>query len=373
MKIGLGVTVLARGIVAGGIDGIGHHTQELYRRFGDSKRQVVPVSFGYSLGEDEEQNRVELHRFAPLVALAQTTGLPFWVVGQLKGKIDLFHAPDHHIPNFGDIPVVATIHDAIPLAYPQWVPWRYRWMISPAFRRSARWAERVITVSHYSKMQIADHFGIPPEKITVIPNGVDGRWFLPVDKERLNVLCNRYCLHRKYIISVGTLQPRKNFERLIQAYQTLPVAMRDEFDLILVGRKGWGCENLLQILLDAQGKSNIKWLEYLPDFDLETLLKGAQCMVFPSLAEGFGLPVIEAFAAGVPVVTSNITSLPEVAGDAALLVDPSEVDEIANGIKTVLEDRELASDLVLLGRERAEHYSWNRVAEETVSLYQSVI
>jgi alpha-1,3-rhamnosyl/mannosyltransferase len=147
----------------------------------------------------------------------------------------------------------------------------------------------------------------------------------------------------------------------------------NEFGLILVGRAGWGCDKTVKFINQSTQKHNIKWLSYLPQNHLATLVKGASCLALPSLAEGFGLPVVEAFAAGVPVLTSNTTSLPEVAGDAAQLVDPTNVQDIAEGLEKILDNPSRSAELITKGLMQAQQFSWKRTAEETLAVYRSLI
>jgi len=375
LRIGLGVTSLARGLLHHGVDGIGQTTLELYQQLmGPLQEQVLPVSFGQNAFKqiDPSNPGLCLPRFGPLVGLSTLTGMPIWGNSALERRLDVFHATDHYIPKLGKVPVVATIHDAIPFSHPLWTPLRHRLLISPVFRLSARWAQRLITVSNFSKTQIVDYFGIAPEKISVIPNGVNERWFRPVDHLQLEALLQKYQLPKLYVVFVGTIQPRKNIERLIRAYQTLPTQLRHEFALVIIGRAGWGCNDIVHFIHESATKDNVKWLKYLPQEHLETLVKGAACLALPSLAEGFGLPVVEAFAAGVPVLTSNTTSLPEVAGDAALLVDPTRTENIADGLVQILDNRALVKQLKMKGLTQARRFSWERTAKETVAVYRSL-
>jgi len=376
MRIGLGVTSLARGLLHNGVDGIGQTTLELYRQLvGPQQMEVLPVSFGHDALEQIDPNNRGLlfPRFGPLVGLSTVTGFPIWGNKHLERKIDIFHATDHYIPKLGKTPLVATVHDAIPFTHPQWTPLRHRLLISPVFRLSARWAQRLITVSHFSKTQIIDYFGIAPEKISVIPNGVNERWFRPVDHLQLEELLQKYELPKQYVIFVGTLQPRKNIKRLIRAYQTMRTQLRQEFGLVIVGRAGWGCDSTVNFIQESAQKDKVKWLKYLPQDHVETLVKGASCLALPSLAEGFGLPVVEAFAAGVPVLTSNTTSLPEVAADAAWQVDPTNVEDIAAGLEKILDDKTLSEQLKIKGSVQARQFSWERTAKETVAVYRSLL
>jgi alpha-1,3-rhamnosyl/mannosyltransferase len=189
----------------------------------------------------------------------------------------------------------------------------------------------------------------------------------------LEELLQKYELPKQYVIFVGTLQPRKNIKRLIRAYQTMRTQLRQEFGLVIVGRAGWGCDSTVNFIQESAQKDKVKWLKYLPQDHVETLVKGASCLALPSLAEGFGLPVVEAFAAGVPVLTSNTTSLPEVAADAAWQVDPTNVEDIADGLEKILDDKMLSEQLKIKGSVQARQFSWERTAKETVAVYRSLL
>ena len=374
MDIGLGISAFTKCMQSNGIDGIGVHTQELYQRLKQNTDITVnPVAFGHYATPLPIPNTEILPRFAPLVARSILTGQAFPETRQLEGKIDLFHAPDHYIPKLDKIPVIATIHDAIPLAHPEWVSFKFRLLMSPAFKRSGRWATHIITISEYSRQQIIEYFGIPGEKISVIPNGVDERWFKPTDQSTLATIRAKHDLPENYFINVGTLQPRKNIERLIEAHQSLPFHQQKDYPLVLVGRSGWGCKALVSKLEALDSQSNIRWLRHVTDDELTALVKGALALVFPSLSEGFGLPVIEAFASELPVIASNTTSLPEVAGDAALLIEPTDTVAITNAMLKMVNEPGLRNTLKIRGLKKARHYSWDATAEQTIAVYKSVL
>lgn len=377
LRLGFGVTLLNRCLWQGGVDGIGSYTLELLKAF--SRRSgidLTPLSFGAPMHAQVAQGKKAkvMARFDVSALLSMGTGQPFAGATELSKMLDIIHATDHRIPQLGKLPVVATLMDAIPLAHPEWVSASRLGRIKHAlWRRTARWADHVITISEYSKTEIAHHFGLTEDRISVTPLGVDARWFHPLAESVMAEVSVRLSLPERYFLFVGTLQPRKNVSRVIAAYQSLPEWLRGEVGLLIVGRAGWQCEDITSSLEAGAYGSNVRWLKHLPDDDLLAVMKRATALVFPSLYEGFGLPVLEAFAAGVPVVTSNTTSLPEVAGDAALLVNPHDEAEIAGAMQRIVEDEALAGALRQRGLSRAREFTWDRTAEMTLDVYRHVL
>lgn len=373
MRVAFGVSVLARTVQQGGVDGIGTYTRELMAAMPPSA-QLQPYLF--DAPASLWQGATPAMSFGPFAwqALAATLpGVDFGGVRRaLCSGIDVIHATDHLVPRLRGMPVVATIFDAIPLSHPEWVRYRFKGLKNELWRRTAFWAQHVITISDYSRQEIATHFRLPEERITAIPLGVGSQWFAPVDEavgESVRVRC---ALPNRYFVSVGTLQPRKNINRLLLAHASLPEHLQREFPLIVVGKPGWGCEDVIAQFTGGALKY-VRWLQHLPDADLQVVIKRATALVFPSLHEGFGLPVLEAFAAGVPVVASNTTSIPEVAGDAALLIDPLRIDELADAMRRIAENSGLASQLIARGRHRVRAFTWQACAEKTLRVYESMV
>ncbi|MEM6486640.1 MAG: glycosyltransferase family 1 protein, partial [Pseudomonadota bacterium] len=231
---------------------------------------------------------------------------------------------------------------------------------------------RIITVSKFSRETIEEHFSIPASNIDVIPLGVDEKWFAEPSPALLAEVASRYGLPPSYLLFVGTLQPRKNLEGLIRAHEAIPSILREAYPLLIVGRVGWGVDALKR-RLSSNSLTHVRWLEYVDGADLPAIVALARALVLPSLAEGFGLPVLEAFAAGTAVIASNTTSIPEVAGSAALLVDPTSEDEIAGALQSVTEDDALIEDLEQRGRKRARLFTWDKTAELSVEAYRKLI
>ena len=375
IRVAFGTTVLERGLVQNAVDGIGNYSRELQRRL-DGKNGLKLFPFVYSSELPRSPSCTKGADFGPFRAQAiysMITGQAFPIAAQrVSGTIDLVHATDHLIPRLPRTPVVATLMDAIPLAHPEWVTQSLRRLKNALWRHSAGWADHVITISEHAKQELIQWFRLPEERITVTPLGVDQRWFVAPTSSDVGRVNATYSLPERFFLFVGTLQPRKNVSRLIEAHRRLPNALRREFPLVVAGRAGWGCDAEVAALNEGD-QGALRWLRYVPDEDLVPLVSRATALGFPSLHEGFGLPLLEAFAVGVPVLSSNATSLPEVAGDAAMLFDPNQPDEIAEAMKSLINDEALAGQLRARGRERAALFTWERTTEMTADVYRRVL
>lgn len=371
MRVGFGTTVLARGLAQGGVDGIGSYTRELMQRMAQSPDiELQPFAFSGPMPHEMDASVVEAGDFQRQALVSLTTGLPFGASQKaLAGKVDLVHATDHHIPKLRGIPVVATLMDAIPLAHPEWVTYRFKQVTNEMWRRSAHWAQRIITISEFSRTEIAHWFKIPEKRISVVPLGVNERWFAtPAPEELERVRCH-YKLPARFFLAVGTLQPRKNIATLIAAHRMLPPVVRREVPLVVVGKAGWGCEDVVAQLRQGDGGA-LRWLQYVPDADMLPLLRQASALVFPSLHEGFGLPVLEAFAAQLPVLASNVTSLPEVAGQGALLVDPVVPSAWVDAMLLVLSAGFEIDEMKKHGLIQAKKFTWLKTCQMTSLIYR---
>lgn len=266
---------------------------------------------------------------------------------------------------------VVTVHDVIPYVYPG-TRTRLDWLIYHLWLPlAARRADAVITDSAVSKSGIVRFLKINPEKVSVIPLAAAPR-FRPLDPQAVQPALARYGVERPYILYVGSLDARKNLPRLLQAYARLCVS-RPGWALVIVGAHKWMVAPIAETVQRLALAPHVRFTGFVAEEDLPALYNGADLFVFPSLCEGFGLPVLEAMACGTPVVTSNTSSLPEVAGDAALLVDPTDVAAITEAMERVLSDPVLAADLRARGLARASQFSWERTARETLAVYERVL
>ncbi len=364
--------MLARSKATGHGDGISVYTGELLKSFAADPacRGVVQVVFGSALANAIPTAHAMPLSYPPAAVLAAATHLPFPGSNALQAGIDLFHATDHHIPRLGRTPVIATLMDVIGLRHPEWLNPRLRTLKNLLLRKTTTWAERYITISDFSADDISDCLSIPREKIVSIPLGVDEQFFSPVPSQTREAVIESYGLRPGYFLFVGTLQPRKNVRRVVQAHASLPVEIRLRHPLVIVGQNGWRTDDLLPALSAMESEGRGRWLKYVARNELFSLLQSARALVFPSLYEGFGLPVLEAFASRIPVVTSNTTSLPEVAGNAALLVDPLSVDAIAHAMSQLASDQLLCDSLIDAGVRRAREFTWQQTARKTWAVYE---
>jgi glycosyltransferase involved in cell wall biosynthesis len=289
--------------------------------------------------------------------------------------LDVFHGLDQSgIPWFFKAgKSVVTIHDVIPLVLPWAFPLRHRMVLATAFARIRRQADVVIVPSTATAADVVRYLHVERERIIVIPMGCEARFQPIMNPTPVSTLRRRYGLPERYILFVGTLEPRKNIKRLLQAFSMLLAETpQDDLKLVVAGGKGWGLDDFREAMAALGLGDHVLFTGFVDDDDLPALYRGAQLFVYPSLYEGFGLPVLEAMACGVPVITSDRSSLPEVAGDAALLVDPTQPEALAAAMASIINDGELRQSLRAKGLIRAREFTWDSVAQKTLAVYRAV-
>lgn len=281
---------------------------------------------------------------------------------------DVLYVPAHVIPLLHPRCCVATVHDLGYLHYPQAHTRRARWYLDWSTRWNARVAQRVIVDSEATRRDLEAHYGVERAKLVLAyPAGAEG--FAPVkDAAALDAARNKYATGQHYFLYVGTLHPRKNLTTLLHAFDTLIREKRigEEVKLVLAGKPGWLYDEILALARADRLRERVVLLGYVAPQDLPALLSGALAFVLPSWYEGFGLPILEAMACETPVICSNVSSLPEVAGDAALLVDPRDVHGWADAMQRFAQDEVLRQTLIERGRERARHFTWQRCAQQVL-------
>jgi len=307
-----------------------------------------------------------------LMILWHRLRLPVWVE-LLCGQIDLFHAPDFTLPPVRRATRVLTVHDLSFIRVPDSAHPRLRAYLLQAVPRSVRRADWVLADSQCTKDDLIELLGAAAQRIEVVYPGVEAR-FRPVEEASAReAVRERYQLPSRFVLALSTLQPRKNFERLIQAYARLPKPVLRDAKLIIAGGRGWRYESIFETVKALQLGDQVCFPGYVADQDLPALYSLSELFVFPSLYEGFGLEPLEAMACGTPVVTSSASSLPEVVGDAAITVDPHDVQGLAGAMGLVLADGKLQQDMIGRGLERAQRFTWEAAAGRVLRLYAQAV
>ncbi len=324
--------------------------QDSVRSLGPNFRPVVNTSKPYSAGEQ--------------------LSIPYQLS---RERVDLFHEPHYVLPPLVPCRSVVTIHDCIHLMFPQYLPNR----LAHGYARASIWAaarraRRILTVSETSKADILRYCKVPAERVTVIYNAIDDRLASPPSDEEIEQTRERYQLHGPFALYVGNIKPHKNLERLIEAFHLVQMRGFERLKLLIIGDEISRFPGLRRAVDRFKLHKHVRFLGFVKDRTLAALYQLATVFVFPSLYEGFGLPPLEAMARGTPVVTSNTSSLPEVVGDAAVLVDPYRAESIADGMVQVLSDSTLRAILRERGLARARMFSWRKSVQQVRDVYGEV-
>jgi len=287
------------------------------------------------------------------------------------GPLDIYHAPDFVLPPLRRARRMVTVHDLAFLLYPECADARLRQYLMSVVPRSIRDADFVVTDSINTQNDVICLFGASPDRTAVVPGGVEAR-FRPAPPEAVAELRARLGLHSPFVLSLGMIEPRKNWQGLIRAYSQARARHRLRHQLVLAGPRGWLWESIFDERERSPYRNDIIFLGFVADADLPALYTAAEAFAFPSFYEGFGLPPLEAMACGTPVVVSNAASLPEVVGDAGLMVPADDIDALAEALARLLLDEELRRTLRAAGLQRAAQFTWPAAAQRLLEVYRRV-
>ena len=373
MKIGLGVTALNNSRFSGRRDGISTYSAslraEMLRQFPNHAFVDAPFARRGAM------RGTPLRHYEVNAVASALLGVRYTPEMLFSDNLDLFHALDHFIPKM-TIPVVATIHDVGPLSHPQLWPQRFRYWKNHLFRAKCRFPTKIIAVSEFTAVEISRHVGISTRDIEVIYEGISD-YILNESLNSLNwdYIEQKFQLKPGYIVYCGSVAEKKNIGRLLIAHGGLPIELKRRHPLVLIG--GVPAKEQASAVLEGirrgEAERCVKWLGTLSDEDSAKVVHHSELMVFPSLHEGFGLPVVEAFQLGVPVMTSNVGALPEISGGAAALMNPLDIQEMSHLLQQLLADRGRRRELVARGKERTSEFSWKKCSRFTFEVYERVL
>ena len=370
------IAINTRFLLPGKLEGLGHYTHEIVRRMVQQHPEdqflllfdrAYHPQFVY--GPNVETKVVFPPARHPLLWMAWfETSLPFVLE---RWKPDVFFSPDGYVSLRSKVPTLVTMHDVLPLRHPELLPRTvgiyYRYFMP----RFARRAEKIATVSAYVRHDIADACNVSTDKIEVVYNGCrDG--FNPLNDAEQQNIRDVFAEGQPYFFYTGAIHPRKNVHRLIRAFDTFKKQSGSPVRLLLAGRFAWQTGDVKTVYENAVYKKHIRFLGYVPEIDLQNLTASALALCLVSLNEGFGLPIIEAFNTDTPVLASNLSALPEVAGNAALLVDPLDENAIGAALLRLYTDTGLRQELVQKGRARREAFSWDKAAADLYEILKKM-
>jgi glycosyltransferase involved in cell wall biosynthesis len=286
----------------------------------------------------------------------------------VRKNCDIIHGPAMLSPTRSPMPIVLTILDLYIMRHKNSFPLWYRILMNYVLPKIMNSSSRIIAISQFTKQEILDLFpNIPESKITVTLLGVDALFTRRQEEEELQIK-KKYSLIKPFIIAVSTIEPRKNIKNLIKSFALIKEKI--EHDLVLVGAYGWKSKDLMEMINKMNLKERIKFLGFIRRKELPALYSAADIFVYPSLYEGFGLPLLEAMACGCPVITSNCASMPEVVGTAAIKINPRNIEELSFALETLISDDDKKEALRVEGMKRASGFSWQQCAQKTIEVYE---
>lgn len=384
IKIGIDIRVLSKG----SLTGVEEYTIALLKNMLplEVDQEVEFHLFYGALRKQEldygwlDQENVVLHQFSlpnRLVMFPLNAFLNWPKLDKMLGGVDVFFSPHFFVNALSDnTKSVLTFHDLSFLKHPEYFT-LYKGKIWHALMRIPRQvsrADKIISVSRSTKSDLVDYFDIPESKVEVVHSGIEEKYDEVQDESILKKVRQRYNLPERFILFLGTIEPRKNVENLVRAFNYLKTKEKfDDLALVIAGKKGWKHQQIMQVIGDSSFEDDIIMPGFIEEQDKSALYSLADCFVYPSFFEGFGFPPLEAMQCGTPTVTSNRSSLPEVVGDASIMVDPHRPLVIGEAVEQILSDPSLSERLIKKGKERVKKFDWHQTAKKTLNILTSTV
>lgn len=371
------IAVNTRLLLPGKMDGIGWFTYETLKRI---TTQHPEHEFLFIFDRDYSEEFIFSSNVKPVIAHPQARHPFLWYLFFEYGipsvlnkyQPDLFVSPDGWLSLRTKISSLAVIHDLNFEEHPEFIPWLVRKYYRYFFPRFAQKAERIATVSEYTKLDISKRYGVAPEKIDVVYNGANDS-YSPVTEDIVRSTREKFTEGSPYFISVGTIHPRKNLTNLFKAFGLFKERSNNDIKLLIVGEKKWWTEEIRSAYEDLKCKEDVVFGGRMDSRELHHCIASSLAMAYVSFFEGFGIPIVEAFYCSVPVITSNLTSMPEVAGDAALLIDPYSINSICDAMIEIASNPDKRDELIQKGNRMKLNYSWQKSADRLWSSMEKVL
>ncbi len=287
-------------------------------------------------------------------------------------KNDIYHFFNYTVPPRVKGNIITNVYDMVYKLYPETMNITNSYILNREMDKTIKRADRIVTISESAKRDIIEHLDIPEEKIRIIYPGINHGLYSnidSIDSETKRQIKGKYNLPDKYILYLGTIEPRKNIAKIFEAYSQLNKDIKKEHKLVIAGGKGWKCDDILNIPKKLGFSEDIIFTGYVNEEDKPIIYSMAEVFIFPSLYEGFGMPVLEAMAAGIPVITSNCSSLPEAGGDAAIYVNPKDSSSITQNIEKIILEDDFKKEKINLGQQHIKNFNWKKSAEKMMNIY----
>ncbi len=363
------ISILLNGFQIGNLSGTGRYTEELVKSLINLPEDLhifLPASTPLPISS----NKLTIQHLPRNKNITRIFQRYYLKKHFHNSQPDIVHYPATYGYRLGNVPHITTVHDLAFLENPDWFPSHHQWFYNKKVEETIQFSQQIITDSHFTAKEIQKHYPISINSIDVVYLGVS-EIFKPQSSQQITIIKNKYRLPQKYILYAGTLEPRKNIPSLIEAWSN--ISDKIHHDLVIVGRTGWKTHLVEKAIQKSKHRNRIHRLGYIADKDLPVIISGADVFVYISFYEGFGLPPLEAMSCGTPVIASNYGSIPEILEDKALSVDPYNIQQISDAIYCLCEDETKRKIMAQNGIAHAQHFRWEKTAENTLEVYRKCL